>query len=295
MAHLHSLVAAAGLHLSASAALGAVDQLCSVREMTQSEGSAQGSRTLVVRNPGGFSLDVLLDRAMDIGWADACGAPLAWCSPVGATSSTRFPSGDRAWASAFCGGLLTTCGLRATGMPSVDAEGREHPLHGRVSAIPAANVTTALEEDGRGGVRLVITGDMTEWGLGEEALVLHRRLAITVSQPLLEVHDVVVNAGARAQTVMFRHHFNLGHPLVDDGTVLAGDFTYWGARGERTPRRRPTRQFPRSLVLAARPQDEEVDYYRPMTPGVNALRVTGQDGPMLEFGIDGEQWPWLIV
>lgn len=193
------------------------------------------------------------------------------------------------------GGLLTTCGLRATGMPSVDAEGREHPLHGRVSAIPAANVTTALEEDGRGGVRLVITGDMTEWGLGEEALVLHRRLAITVSQPLLEVHDVVVNAGARAQTVMFRHHFNLGHPLVDDGTLLAGDFTYWGARGERTPRRRPSRQFPRSLALATRPQDEEVDYYRPMTPGVNALRVTGQDGPMLEFGIDGEQWPWLIV
>src|SRR5690606_29592682 len=91
--------------------VGAADQLVTVTKAVLDEGPGWGSPILTVRNPGGISFDVLLDRAMDIGWADAVGVPLAWRSPRGPVSSARYEPQGAGWVRTFAGGLLSTCGL----------------------------------------------------------------------------------------------------------------------------------------------------------------------------------------
>ena len=55
----------------------------------------------------------------------ACGRPLAWRSPTGNIAPGLYEPQGIGWLRGFHGGLLTTCGLRNTGIPS-DDEGEHH-------------------------------------------------------------------------------------------------------------------------------------------------------------------------
>ena len=253
--------------------VGANDQLVGVERVTLEEGTGRGTSMLVVRNPAGISFEVLVDRAMDIGNADAAGIPLAWRSPRGRAASWRHEPTSTGWTRTFGGGLLTTCGLAATGAPSTVA-GVDHGLHGRIGHLPAENVAWRLVDD-EGDPAIEITGDVVEAALGEATLRLHRTIVASCSEPRVRIRDVVRNDSHAVTGHMFRHHLNLGYPLVAEGTVVSANATVFEDRdlaGE------PRESLPLRLKVADGVVPETVLYARP-EPGVTAgeVTVTGAD------------------
>lgn len=271
--------------------VGSPDQMVSVERLVRDEGPGRGAPVLVVRNPSGFSFEVLLDRAMDIGWADAAGAPLAWRSPRGPIASSHYePVGD-GWARTFGGGLLTTCGLASTGMSST-VDGVHFGLHGRVAHIAAENVRWALVADG-GSTAIEVTGDIVETALGQPSLRLRRRLVASTQRPELRIEDVVSNDGYAVAGHMYRHHLNFGYPLVQPGATVSATADPFAARdgGTCAPRRLPW------VLDLAHDGDttETVLYCRPWPGRTATVSVTGPDG----LGVDVEQetdgWPLLVL
>ncbi|QGQ18236.1 DUF4432 family protein [Cellulomonas sp. JZ18] len=213
--------------------VGAPEQLVSVERLVRDDGPGRGAPVLVVRNPRGLSFEVLLDRALDLGWADAPGLPVAWRSARGPVASARYEPHGAGWTRTFGGGLLTTCGLASTGMPS-DVGGVHHGLHGRVGHIPAEHVRWGpTTVDGVPAVEVL--GEVVEADLGAPPLRLRRRLVARTDRPEITVEDVVTNEGYAPAGHMFRHHLNLGYPLVRPGTVVTATAQPFGERGGAEP------------------------------------------------------------
>lgn len=270
--------------------MGHPDQLVTVERLVRADGAAAGSSVLVVRNPAGISLEILLDRAMDIGWADALGFSLAWKSPRGNVSSSRH--GEDGWVDTFPGGLLTTCGLRSTGMPST-VDGEYFGLHGRISSVPAEQVTHAVVVGPGGDPLIEISGRVVEGDLGSTPLVLKRRIVLSTVRPEIRIDDVIVNEGYVATGHMYRHHFNLGFPAVQGGTVVessaepyalrdAGEVPVlpWTLRGEAD--------------LKTEELGEVVVYCRPASDTVTT-RATAPDGRGIEIENSSGAWPYLVL
>jgi len=269
--------------------VGAPDQLVSVDRLVRDEGPGRGAPVLVVRNPRGISFEVLLDKALDIGWADAPGLPLAWRSPRGPVASSRYEPTGAGWTRTFGGGLLSTCGLTSTGAPSDDEDGH-HPLHGRVGHVPAENVRWRLVEE-RGVAHVEIRGDVVEAGLGAPTLRLSRRVVASTARPELRVEDRVTNLGYTPAGHMFRHHLNLGYPLVGPGTVVAASAD---PVGERDVTDTPT-TLPWRLDVAPGRARETVLYCRPHEGATSVVTVTAPDGRSLEVEQDTAAWPLLVL
>lgn len=278
-----------------------LDQLVSVQALSYDEGPARGAPLIVVRNPAGISFDVLSDRALDIGWADACGAPLAWRSPVGPVASSRFEPARSGWGRTFGGGLLSTCGLSSTGAPST-VEGTEYGLHGRIGNTPGQNIRAQLWTDAGGEVWVEIEGDVLESGLGSPDLLLHRVIRASTSRAVMQVVDRVTNLGASVAGHMFRHHVNLGYPLVGYGSVLSGNMK---PEGRRDPPPKPGSEsgdgawslphLPWKVDPSGQPVAEDVLYFRPPAGLPARSRITAVDGSWLEVEFDPRQWPWFVV
>ncbi|MCU1419065.1 DUF4432 family protein [Mycetocola sp.] len=209
--------------------VGSPTQLVRVDRAELTEGPGAGSPVLIVRNPEGISFEVLLDRAMDIGWADALNMPLAWSAQRGRVASTRYDAAGANWTRTFGGGLITTCGLASTGMPST-VDGSEYGLHGRIGHTPAENVTWRFGADDSGPL-IEITGDVIEAALGEPTLRLTRTIRAWCDRPVIEMHDVVTNDGFVDAGHMYRHHINLGYPLIDAGSSVSTDAVALARRG----------------------------------------------------------------
>ncbi|MBF0687402.1 MAG: DUF4432 family protein [Cellulomonas sp.] len=264
-------------------------QLVHVERLVRDDGPGRGAPVLLVRNPRGLSFEVLLDRAMDVGWADAPGLPLAWRSARGPVASQRYEPQGTGWTRTFGGGLLSTCGLASTGTPST-VDGVHHPLHGRVGHTPAEHVrwrTVTLD-----GVPAVeIRGEVVEADLGVPPLRLRRRLLARTDRPELCIEDVVTNEGFAPAAHMFRHHLNLGYPLVRPGTVVSATATPVGTRdGGQTP------TLPWMLDLAADGAgDETVLYCRPAPGPTATVTVSAPDGTCVEVEQDTHGWPLLVL
>jgi hypothetical protein len=270
--------------------VGAVDQLVSVERLVRDDGPGRGAPVLLVRNPAGVSFEVLLDRAMDLGWADAAGLPLAWRSARGPVESSRYEPDGVGWVRTFGGGLLSTCGLAATGAPST-VDGVHHGLHGRIGHIPAENVRWGLVAD-EGELRVEITGDVVEAALGSPPVRLRRRIVASTVRPEIRVEDTVTNEGYAVAGHMFRHHLNLGYPIVRPGTVVTADAE---PVGERDAPVGPTRTLPWTLDVAEAPVAETVLYCRPRPGATATTRVTAPDGAWVEIEQSSRSWPLLIL
>lgn len=269
--------------------VGSPEQLVNVERLMREDGSARGTSILAIRNPQGFSFDVLIDRALDIGWAEARGLPLAWRAIQGPAASTRYEPEGNGWTRTFSGGLLTTCGLRATGAPST-VDGTHFGLHGRIGHIPAQNVHWQFI-DHHGEPCIEITGQVIEGGLGETPLILTRRIVANTVQAWLSVQDTVTNAGFETTGHMFRHHFNLGYPLVGPASSVTTNATLIGTRD---PHPEPLPQFPWKVEVAQNPTAEFVGYCKPN--GIETrTTVTDANGNRLEIEQKNEEWPWLIL
>ncbi|MFF8188165.1 aldose 1-epimerase family protein [Microbacterium sp. NPDC016588] len=187
---------------------GATAQLAGIEQSVRTDGPDAGTRRLRIV-AGELDIELLPDRGLDLGQVRHRGVPLAWVSPTG------WPRPDSAgFGASFGGGLLTTCGLLSFGPPSTDAEGA-HPQHGRYSGLSASVRRVEVEGDA-----VVVEATIVEASVLGAHLELRRRIRVPLGEARIEVHDEVLNRGARAVEPMVLYHVNLGWPLVDAGTRM---------------------------------------------------------------------------
>ena len=196
--------------------VGDLSQLVSVRTVRLTDGNEDGVRAVDVRVTGGLSALVLLDRGMDLGPAWVAGQQVSWQSTTGIVGPAHFD--ETSWLRSFHGGLLVTCGLQNVGPPNED-QGVSHGVHGRVSHIPAREVSArVIELDGR--LVAEVSGTVRETDVYGADLVLHRRLRFPMGEPHVEIADEVENRGHAPADVMLLYHVNVGYPVVATGARL---------------------------------------------------------------------------
>lgn len=196
--------------------IGDISQLISTREVRLADGSEDGVRAIDVRASGGLSALVLADRGLDLGPVWAGGHQLSWQSTTGVVHPSYFDEGN--WLRSFHGGLLVTCGLQNVGPPS-EIDGVAHGLHGRISNIPARNVShRVIESDGRWVAE--VSGEVRETDVFGNDLLLRRTLVLPMGETVVHVHDEVINQGHADAAVLILYHVNVGYPVVAPGSRL---------------------------------------------------------------------------
>ncbi len=196
--------------------VGDISQLVSTRSARLTDGTEDGARIIDARAAGGISAVILADRGLDLGPVWAAGHQVSWQSTTGVVHPAYFHASD--WLRSFHGGMLLTCGLQNVGLPSTD-EGVSHGLHGRISHVPARNVThRVVEEDGR--LQAEVTGELRETDVFGSDLLLRRRFTLPMGETVVHVRDSVINQGYEPAGLMLLYHVNLGYPVVADGAVL---------------------------------------------------------------------------
>lgn len=219
------------------------------RRYTLREGRASGCDITEVRSGGGLALEVNESRGMDLGRLSLWGIPISYAACGGEAAPSYFEASGDAWLRTFGGGLLVTGGLTSMGAPEED-RGEALPLHGRVSHIPAERVNLDEEVDERGRRVFVVSGRVRECKALSHNLVLRRAVRVPEGSRSVRIDDEVENAGFEDQELMLLYHFNIGHPIVDEGARLLA----------------PSRSVaPRDAEAASR--SEPHDEYLAPTPG----------------------------
>jgi hypothetical protein len=201
--------------------VGGVEQLCGIERVVLDDGHARGVRAAILRTGTGLEIEVLLDRAMDLGRASFCGKTLAYRAPGGDSHPAFYDASGLNWLRTFGVGLLATCGLQNVGSPSED-EGVAHGLHGGISATPAREISVDSCWEGS-EYRFRLTGRMREitpLGLFGPNLSLTRSISAVLGSNTIEISDTVENEGFTEAPLMLLYHFNLGFPLLDQGGKL---------------------------------------------------------------------------
>ncbi|HCS60754.1 MAG TPA: DUF4432 domain-containing protein [Microbacterium sp.] len=195
--------------------VGSISQVARAEEMTFTQGPARGTRVIRVETGGGLCVDVLPDRALDLGAMTFRGVPLSWIAPPGFGHPALASQRGTDWLRMFGGGMLTTCGLDAYGPPSIDDGGTEYPMHGRISSTSATvtRVEVAAEE-------IVVEGEVRQARVFGENLVLRRKITAPLGGTSLRIEDVVTNEAHQPSGHMILYHCNLGWPLVSEHAEL---------------------------------------------------------------------------
>ena len=123
--------------------VGDVSQVAGIRRAELTEGNERGAGLVEVTNASGLSFSLLPGRALDIASAQYKGMSLCFRSKTGDVGPAFYEPTGNDWMRGSFLGLLTTCGLTFVGHPEVDPEEEdtELPLHGRLSYIPAKDVS----------------------------------------------------------------------------------------------------------------------------------------------------------
>ncbi|UOQ58034.1 aldose 1-epimerase family protein [Leucobacter allii] len=203
-----------------------------IREVELSNGQERGVRALQIRNADGLEIEVLVDRAFDIGDVRYRGVPVSWRSGNG----YRHPALHEVEAEDGLSWLRTLDGFLVSGGldhtlfgGEVDASQYAYPpkptvrhgLHGRLSSLPARLLS--VEEDWRetGGV-LRVRGEIVQATSFGEHLRLRRTVEVDIHGAGFRIDDEVVNLGFERTPHMFLYHINIGWPVVDEGTEFVG-------------------------------------------------------------------------
>lgn len=220
--------------------VGSLDQVAGIRLVTLGDGGGRGVRVLEFRTGTGFTFDVLVDRAFDIGRCELRGTPLAWTSAVGVQGPWFYEPEGLGFFRGFLGGLLTTCGIEHALFMAEDTAAQYHyppkqtetfGLHGRVSNRPArlAGYGEAWEGD---ECVLWAEGETLQATVMGEQLMLRRRIEARVGESRLALHDVVENVGHDRTPHMLLYHVNTGFPVVDEGSEILVAASGVEARGD---------------------------------------------------------------
>lgn len=209
---------------------GDLSAFAGIREVVLDNGVERGVRMLILRNARGLELEVLVDRAFDLGGARIGGTPFGWRSGNG----YRHPGlheadaeGGLSWLRAI-DGLLVTGGLdHALFGGEYDASHYNYPpkttvthgLHGRLTAIPARLVEVTEDWNSGGGV-LRVRGEIIQATAFGEHLKLTRTIEMDIFENEIRLNDTVENLGYERTPHMFLYHFNFGFPFLDEGSEV---------------------------------------------------------------------------
>ena len=178
---------------------------------------ANGMRIIEAYNSSGLTFTILPDRGLDIWTANYKGVPLTWISQ----GSPHPPDFGMGWLRQFNGGLLTTCGLTHVGPPERDEmSGEFRDLHGQYSRLRAGAISIDRHWYGENDYSAWLNGEVAEATLFGEQLVLKRSYGLELGEPTITIWDTVTNQGDQSVPLMLLYHFNVGYPLVREGTRL---------------------------------------------------------------------------
>ena len=198
--------------------IGNISQVGGTRSVELQEGSERGVRAIDFDTGTGFRFTVLPDRGMDVFSASYCGCSLCWHSPTGAVAPAFYEPHGIGWLRNFYGGLVVTCGLTQVGQPCED-DNEDLGIHGRVSNIPARNVSHGTRWEGDDCI-LFAEGSVIEARLFGPQLKLTRRIKAKLGEDRFFIDDVVQNIGYEPSPHMILYHCNIGYPVLDDGSRL---------------------------------------------------------------------------
>lgn len=197
---------------------GCLSQIGGVRTFEYLHGRGHGVKAVDVRTGSGLSFVVLLDRGMDIAYAEHRGRPVGWICKNGIAAPPYFENGGLGFLRTFAGGLTTTCGLTQAGNSGVDGE-ETLGIHGRISHVPAE--WFAIDEHWEGDDLVIrIEGRVRETCLYAENLVLHREIGCRLGESRIQVRDVVENQGYNESPFMLLYHVNFGYPVLSEHSRL---------------------------------------------------------------------------
>jgi hypothetical protein len=203
------------------ARVGDISQLARAKPYRLIEGLEDGSLAIDVTNGTGLEFTVLASRGMDISTARYNGRPLAWRSATTDTHPAYFDhegENGRGWLRGFYGGLVVTCGLSWAGANDIE-NGRQYGLHGRISNLPATNVSWDGDWIGD-DYEITIRGKMREATVFGENLELERIITTHLGSRKLSILDRVRNLAHKPAEHMMLYHINIGFPAVNDGARL---------------------------------------------------------------------------
>ncbi|MEZ4667020.1 MAG: aldose 1-epimerase family protein [Anaerolineae bacterium] len=176
-----------------------------------------GIRIIEAYNSSGLTFTILPDRGMDVWMASYNGVPLTWISQ----GSPHMPDFGTGWLRQFNGGLLTTCGLMHVGPPEHDERSGEfRDIHGQFSRLQAGAISIDRHWYGESDYSIWLNGEVAETRLFGEQLVLKRSYGLELGEPTITIWDTITNFGDEPVPLMLLYHFNLGYPLVREGTRL---------------------------------------------------------------------------
>ncbi|MBE0478601.1 aldose 1-epimerase family protein [Candidatus Aerophobetes bacterium] len=198
--------------------IGDLSQVAGVKPYELTEGRARGARCVDVWTGSGFEFTVMLERGMDITRAFYNGKSLCWRSSTGDVHPHFFEPEENNWLRSFPGGLLVTCGLTQAGFPCED-EGEKLGLHGRISHIPAEGVKIDEKWQDEDYI-LSIEGKMRQSAVFGENIILQRKIWTKMGESRFWVEDKVENRGQKQVPLMILYHFNIGFPVVREGSRL---------------------------------------------------------------------------
>jgi hypothetical protein len=185
-------------------------------------GPGRGTRIAWLNTGAGLRFKVVIDRAMDIADASFNAHNLSWLSHPGVTAPEPFTLRGTDWLRTFGGGLVTTCGLSYFGPPENDEHG-ERSLLGLI-CNQTADIVSIIQPDLRTyRMEMSITGRMRETTIFGPSLELRRTISATLGQPVIRIHDEVMNVGNTPTPHMLLYHCNFGWPLADEGADILWD------------------------------------------------------------------------
>jgi hypothetical protein len=218
------------------ARVGDIRQIAGATACTLSEGKAEGVRAVEVSTGGGLRFTLLPGRGMDIAGASYRGKALGFLSATGITSPAYYEEPGLGFLRSFYAGLLTTCGITASGAPSVD-QGRAFGLHGRVANAAAEDVGIEQLWEGE-EYRISVRGVLREAQAMGESLALIRRVSTRLGARGFRLQDSIENRGFDPQPLMMLYHFNFGFPLLGPKARIVGPVTATEGRDEEARRDR---------------------------------------------------------
>jgi Domain of unknown function (DUF4432) len=210
--------------------VGSLPQAGGAELVQLEDGHSRGMRAIELRTGSGLRFRVMPDRGLDVGFAEYRGLGLCWL-PAKGLPAPWYYEGDldgHAWLRVGLGGLFNTAGLVSIGVPQeVDTSAfgftqrltARYGTHDRIAVTPASRFDYGerWDEDrcfvyAEGLVR-------QEIAYGEN-LSLSRRYETELGSSSFTIVDTVRNDGWFTTPHQLLYHFNLGFPLVDDGSYL---------------------------------------------------------------------------
>lgn len=194
--------------------IGHAFQVFGVQRYTLEDGKGRGMRFLHIKNGIGLEMHISIDRACDIAGVSINGKNVSYMCSNGFVAPSYYDDKGAGFLKSFSAGFLTTCGLTQVGSPNL-FEGKELPLHGTISHIPASAVNYWIDDE-----KISIEAVIEDETIFSHKLVLHRSIVVSTITNQFSVEDRIENRGEEVVPLQLLYHINLGYPLICEKAEL---------------------------------------------------------------------------